>query len=235
MFKEIFYYLLVLFILMILFIIIINIIKDIINYYPNKIVEIDISKKKKMDDSDLLDYYLVNYGTEQVEIHVDEIKMWKRRKLSKIWNNKDKVNKLEARWKKNEMKAFKFVGVRTQTRYRQRNYQRCGYKVKIISNTFFISDEKIMDRIKFLKEHDYNVTYNNYTKTDQRKALTKELREKIKIRDNYTCQLCGKYMPDEVGLQIDHIVSIKDGGKSIPDNLRVLCSKCNGKKGSNSD
>lgn len=231
MFKEFFYCLLALFILIMLCVIINNI----INYYPNKTIEIDITKKKKMDDSDLLDYYLINYGTEQIENHVNEIKVWKRRKLSKIWENKDKVNKLEARWKKNEIKAFKFIGVRIQTRYRQRNYQRYGYKVKTMSNTFHISDEKIMERIKFLREHDYNVTYNNYTKVDQRKALTRELRETIKIRDNYTCQICGKHMPDEVGLQIDHIVSIKDGGKSVPDNLRVLCSKCNGKKGSNSD
>ena len=47
-----------------------------------------------------------------------------------------------------------------------------------------------------------------------------------------TCQICGKYMPDEVGLEIDHIVSIKNGGKSVPSNLQVLCSKCNGHKSS---
>lgn len=50
-------------------------------------------------------------------------------------------------------------------------------------------------------------------------------------RDSYTCQICGKYMPGEVGLHIDHIFPIAKGGKSIPSNLRVLCSKCNGKKG----
>jgi 5-methylcytosine-specific restriction endonuclease McrA len=63
--------------------------------------------------------------------------------------------------------------------------------------------------------------------------MTKALREQIKTRDNYTCGICGKYMPDEVGLHIDHIVSIRNGGKSVPENLRVLCSKCNGKKGGN--
>ena len=55
----------------------------------------------------------------------------------------------------------------------------------------------------------------------------------IAERDNYTCQICGKYMPDGVGLHIDHIVPIKKGGKSVPSNLRVLCSKCNGRKSSN--
>ena len=50
------------------------------------------------------------------------------------------------------------------------------------------------------------------------------------IRDDYTCQICVKYMPDEVGLQIDHIIPVSKGGKTIPSNLQTLCSKCNGKK-----
>lgn len=50
-------------------------------------------------------------------------------------------------------------------------------------------------------------------------------------RDNYTCQNCGKYMPDRVGLQIDHIVPVARGGKTVESNLQVLCSRCNGSKG----
>ncbi|MFR2065795.1 HNH endonuclease [Hominenteromicrobium sp.] len=46
-----------------------------------------------------------------------------------------------------------------------------------------------------------------------------------------TCQNCGKYMPDGVGLQIDHIIPISKGGKTVASNLQVLCSKCNGRKG----
>ena len=35
------------------------------------------------------------------------------------------------------------------------------------------------------------------------------------VRDNYTCQICGKYMPDEVGLQVDHIIPVAKGGKTV--------------------
>ena len=52
------------------------------------------------------------------------------------------------------------------------------------------------------------------------------------MRDNFTCRNCGKYMPDEVGLHIDHIVAIKNGGKTVESNLQVLCDKCNLSKGS---
>jgi 5-methylcytosine-specific restriction endonuclease McrA len=38
-------------------------------------------------------------------------------------------------------------------------------------------------------------------------------------------------MPDEVGLQIDHIIPVAKGGKSVSSNLRVLCNKCNASKG----
>lgn len=60
--------------------------------------------------------------------------------------------------------------------------------------------------------------------------MTKELRRQIIRRDKFTCQNCGKYMPNEVGLHVDHIIPISKGGKTVPSNLQVLCSKCNGSK-----
>ena len=62
-------------------------------------------------------------------------------------------------------------------------------------------------------------------------APDKKLRKQIMERDNYTCQICQKHMPDEVGLQIDRIIPISKGGKTVASNLRVLCNKCNGSKG----
>lgn len=202
-----------------------------INYYPNKTLKIDLTRKNKMDDNDLLDYYLINYGTEKILKHIKTINEWKSKKISRYKSNENKIKKFKLRCSKNEYKAFTFIGERTQTRYRQKNYVRESYKVSIECNSFYISENEILERISFLEKNNYNVTYNNFNKNDQRKAMTKELREQIKIRDNYTCQICGKHMPDEVGLHIDHIVAIKNGGKSIPENLRVLCSKCNGSKG----
>lgn len=61
----------------------------------------------------------------------------------------------------------------------------------------------------------------------ERSKMTKALREQIMERDNYTCQICGRYMPDGFGLHIDHIVPISKGGRSVPENLQVLCAKCN--------
>lgn len=221
-------------IIVISIIIVYEIIKAIIkhiNYYPSTTITIDITRKSKMDDDDLIDYYLINFGTEEILNHIKVINEWKNKKITSYKNKESKINKFKLRCEKNEHKAFSFVGTRTQTRYRQRNYVREAYKVSVKSNDFYVSDNDILSRISFLEKHNYNVTYNNYNKIDQRKAMTKSLREYIKERDDYTCQICGAYMPDEIGLHIDHIIPIKKGGKSIPENLRVLCSKCNGSKG----
>ena len=204
------------------------------NFFPQKVIEIDISRKSKMNDSDLLDYYLINNGTEQISKHKANYQEWLKNKYESISSKKIKDDFLE-RKKLFDKNLFNLVGIRTQTRYKQVNYQRYPYQVNVVSLDFCVSIAEMDKRIKFLEEHNYNITFNNFNKKDQRALLNKKLREFIKKRDNYTCQLCGKYMPDEVGLHIDHIVPVSKGGKTIPENLRVLCSKCNGKKGQKMD
>ena len=82
-----------------------------------------------------------------------------------------------------------------------------------------------------LEEIGYETTWEKYYAKSQRRLMTRELRRRIIERDNYTCQICGKYMPDEVGLHVDHVIPIKRGGKSVESNLQVLCDKCNLRKG----
>ena len=64
--------------------------------------------------------------------------------------------------------------------------------------------------------------------------MTSSLREKIKIRDNYTCKNCGNSTDKEPNLllEIDHIIPISKNGLTVEDNLQTLCWKCNRKKGS---
>ncbi len=204
----------------------------IINYYPQEIINVNISKKKRMDDNDALDFYIINYGKQKILEHIAKIENWKEKKLKKVNINSKKYKRIIKRWVKNSYKAFKFEFYREKTRYKQENYIKYPYIIKETCNSFNISEQKILERIDFLESNGCYITYNQYNRVDQRKLLTQELREIIKKRDNFTCQECGKQMFDEVGLQIDHIIPIAKGGKTVPKNLRVLCSKCNGKKGS---
>ncbi len=47
----------------------------------------------------------------------------------------------------------------------------------------------------------------------------------------YQCACCGAADRSRVFFQVDHIVPMNKGGKSIPENLQILCRKCNGAKG----
>ena len=54
-------------------------------------------------------------------------------------------------------------------------------------------------------------------------------RANILLRDDETCQYCGKRGRD---LTLDHIIPRSRGGQSTWENLVASCKSCNGKKGS---
>lgn len=72
------------------------------------------------------------------------------------------------------------------------------------------------------------IEYKNSAK-GQRALMTKAYRNKIKERDNYTCQMCSASIEDQnlLLLEVDHIIPISKGGKSVDNNLQTLCWKCN--------
>jgi 5-methylcytosine-specific restriction endonuclease McrA len=53
-------------------------------------------------------------------------------------------------------------------------------------------------------------------------------RANILLRDEDTCQYCGKHSRD---LTLDHVIPRSRGGKSTWENLVASCKACNGKKG----
>jgi len=59
------------------------------------------------------------------------------------------------------------------------------------------------------------------------------LRFEILKRDR-VCQLCGAGRNDAV-LEVDHIVPRSKGGSNDPDNLQVLCARCNRGKSNRDD
>ncbi len=60
-------------------------------------------------------------------------------------------------------------------------------------------------------------------------AVSRTLRFQILRRDNHRCQSCGRSAL-EVQLEVDHVLPEALGGPSTADNLRALCSDCNGGK-----
>lgn len=67
----------------------------------------------------------------------------------------------------------------------------------------------------------------------QRALMTSALRERIKIRDGFSCRICKISAVDtnNLLLEIDHIVPLSKGGMTTETNLQTLCWKCNRSKG----
>jgi hypothetical protein len=117
--------------------------------------------------------------------------------------------KIEQIFNLNSQNDCIFLAYRNQTRYKQVNYQKHAYQVQNSLINVRVKHELINELIPKLAKYNFELTLEKANASDQRKLMSKELREQIKIRDNYTCQICGKQMFDEVGLHIDHIVPVK--------------------------
>lgn len=65
------------------------------------------------------------------------------------------------------------------------------------------------------------------------RKISSDLRGKIAARAHYRCEYCRIPRQDSlIDFHVDHIISIKHGGKTQIDNLAYACSDCNYYKGS---
>lgn len=92
-----------------------------------------------------------------------------------------------------------------------------------------ITSKRLM---KVRSEISLKMTKAGHTKV-QRGAMTNDLREAIKKRDNYTCCNCGNSVLIEPNLllEVDHIIPVAKGGITEASNLQTLCWRCNRAKG----
>ncbi len=205
--------------------------------FPYYYMHFDVSGKRNVDIRDYVDRFLNNeYNWNEILDHEDELYQWEDDCEKYIETHRFK-KKRRAQYEavKDYSHTYVFACARDQTRYTQQNYFRRSYKASVVDISERYDFEWLCERHEKLAAIGHEATLNEYATGNQRKLMTRALRQKIMRRDNYTCQMCGKYMPDEVGLQIDHIVPVSRGGKTIASNLRVLCNKCNAKKGSKYD
>ena len=98
------------------------------------------------------------------------------------------------------------------------------------SFTVPMTEENIIELIKILEN---KLTKGAFVK-EQRRLMTKKLRDSVKSRDNYTCRYCGNstHIEPNLLLEVDHIVPVAKGGCTVEENLQTLCWKCNRSKGS---
>lgn len=200
-------------------------------HYPYFVYSIDISGKRNPHFDDLIDVFIIEGGFPLVQQHIERLNAWNdqcRRKIDKSILKSYRIKQFQKCLDYNN--AFQFKFTRMQTRYRQTNYVKNAYKVSQVVNIYTCNYAYLLERKNLLEAISYERPLRQYYSKNQRNLMTKELRNAVILRDNYTCQICGKYMPDEVGLQIDHIMPVSKGGKTVLSNLQVTCSKCNARK-----
>ena len=61
----------------------------------------------------------------------------------------------------------------------------------------------------------------------QRSQMTPKLRFEVMKRDGYRCRICGRSASEGAKLEVDHIIPVSKGGKTIMSNLQTLCRECN--------
>lgn len=202
---------------------------------PERVFDIDISGRRNVEYLSLVDDWINTHAESITAICADlaaDTKTWYEHNLAILAKYKLFRKHRQAQFNLEvDNSPIRFEFYRLQTRYTQSNYVCSSYKVKQCVQTISFTSEGFLERYNLLRGTSGNkLSMKDYDSSNQRRLMTPELREQIKQRDNYTCQLCGKYMPDEVGLEIDHIIPVSKGGKTTPDNLQVLCSKCNRRK-----
>lgn len=77
--------------------------------------------------------------------------------------------------------------------------------------------------LKTLTQKKFHLLTSRETKTTNPRYITALMRQHIYERDKGRCQKCqSKY-----ALEIDHVEPFALGGKTLPQNLRLLCRSCN--------
>ena len=82
--------------------------------------------------------------------------------------------------------------------------------------------------------------FQRWTPPRQRRRETKERahyrtadwrarRQRILIRDAFTCRDCGEII-DGKRAHVDHITPLEDGGTDHDNNLATRCDRCHGRK-----
>lgn len=70
----------------------------------------------------------------------------------------------------------------------------------------------------------------NVIKMKTPRTVSNRLRFKVFLRDNFTCQYCGKTLLDRIKLEADHIIAYSNGGETTLENLKTACWTCNNGK-----
>ena len=98
----------------------------------------------------------------------------------------------------------------------------------IINNSEIENETPVENVIEIINPDKLNHVETIVMKTPR--GVSTRLRFKVFMRDNFTCQYCGRTTKDGVKLEVDHKIAYSNGGETLLDNLITACWTCNSGK-----
>lgn len=83
------------------------------------------------------------------------------------------------------------------------------------------------------KQLNYNINSRenrilNSGKTSNKRSVSETKKKFVAAKQGWNCMHCKKQLP--AWFEVDHVVSLENGGSNHVDNLEALCRDCHGKK-----
>ena len=131
--------------------------------YPYFNCNFDVSRKRNVDIENLIDRYLIENRFTPIREHMDQIENWKM--ASEYAVNDAILKKLRLKQYQEAIddgNAFVFVTERNQTRYKQKNYVRTPYVVKMQDDSYSCSYEDLKERYEELEKINFKCTLKEY-------------------------------------------------------------------------
>jgi hypothetical protein len=137
-----------------------------------------------------------------------------------------KENKYKGKYSRYYATKTQFYSIKRKIKQEEEN----NGVVAIVSNGVNFINLKIYNyyQTEEIKDEDWEEPETRYLANKR----IKQLRESLLYKYNFYCNNCKKQFLS-TDLEIDHIVPISLGGKTIANNLQVLCKTCNKKKYTN--
>ena len=135
----------------------------------------------------------------------------KRDYLERLWNDENTLLKLFY----TEYEYFK--------RQLDKEVDKIVYEIISGSSPNVKYDQRTLEEMSLYQIRERNPAYGEKLKNTVFKSALKN--------GVYKCNRCGKISPYPNDFQVDHIIPMSKGGKTVIGNLQLLCKKCNGIKG----
>jgi len=153
--------------------------------------------------------------------------------LQKVW---EKLGRQPSQAEITEYSHYKYSSYRhvfggwTKAIYSFIDYIQADTQDEIQQENIDETTSETLNNTEIEKLQSVNSENANIIKMKTPRTVSTRLRFKVFMRDNFTCQYCGKTSQDGIKLEADHIVAYSNGGETILENLKTSCWACNNGK-----